>query len=494
MQEISSLLRQRLSARQAPQAHPDPDLLTAYVEQTLGKTERAEVIRHLAACGDCREVVALSLPEQPTQPVLQPSAASRRFWSPAFRWSAALATVAIAAALVIEKPWHRTPGPELQSQQRATVTTPPTATAPLTSALSDDKSQPAAGSVTTGGLTANEESTRERGPIATLESQPTEKARAAPRRDIGPEAKIEAQKAPQPLIQIQQPRSLARVSSASAPASQPPAKDSGETAFANTSGDYVNTGVLNQTASNEPITLNGEAAADQSALPAPPTPKAGAGGNPQQARSAAPPITGGQISGSAFDYSVQTPQMDQSANAAAPANDKNTLEKMKFAQKVKTKITESAKAMGRLASPQPAMAQGFSNSLAAAPDTKETETDLGSKKASLQFHWRLTSDGILMKSTDLSQWHEAYPQGSDLQFRSVFTLGTGHQVWAGGNNGTLIHSWNGGVNWDTFKVPEAGSNDITGITIDDGWQIKTSDGQTLVSHDQGKTWVPLKQN
>lgn len=483
MQEISSLLRQRLGARQAPQTHPDPDLLTAYVEQTLGKAERAEVIQHLAACRDCREVVALSLPEQPTQPVLQPSAASRRFWSPALRWSAALATVAIAAALVIEKPWHKTPGPELQSQQPATVTTPPKSPAPVTSAISDDKSQPATGSGTSAGLTANEESTRERGRIA---------AGAAPRRDRGLEAKVEVQKAPaQPLIQIQQPRPLAMARVASAPPSQSQAKDNAES-------DFVNTGVINQAASNETVTVNGQAAAidktttADAGLPPAPTPQAGAGGNPQQVRSAAPPISGGQIAGNAFDYNLQTPQMEQSSST--PPTDKNTLEKMKFAQKVKTKITESAKAMGRLASPQPPMAQGFSNSLAAAPDTNATEADQGSKKASLQFHWRLTSDGILMKSTDLSQWHEAYPQGSDLQFRAVFTLGTGHQVWAGGNNGTLIHSWNGGVNWDTFKVPEAGSNDITGITIDDGWQIKTSDGQTLVSHDQGKTWVPLKQN
>lgn len=487
------MLRQRLGARQAPQAHPDPDLLTAYVEQALGEAERSEVIRHLASCGYCREVVSLSLPKQPVEPVAQPSVAGRRFWIPAFRWSAALATVAIAAALVVEKPWHRTPAPDFQSQQHAPVAPPTKSPEPATSALADDKSQPEAGS-TTGGLTANEESTRERGRIADMESHAAEKARAAPRRDLDAKAEVQNGPVQQSEVREQQPRPLALahvVASAPAPASQPQAKDSAETASVNADGDFVNTGALNQTASNESFTANGQAGADQSALPPPPTPKAGSGGNAQQARSAAPPITGGQISGSAFDYNLQAPQTDQSANNSAPANDKNTLDKMRFAQKVKTRITESAKAMGRLASPSP-MAQQFSNSLAAAPDGKVAEAE--SKKASLQFHWRLTSDGILMKSTDLSQWHEAYPQGSDLQFRAVFTLGQGHQVWAGGNNGTLVHSWNGGVNWDTLKVPEAGSNDITAISIDDGWQVKTSDGQTFVSHDQGKTWVPLKQN
>jgi hypothetical protein len=485
MQEISNLLRQRLSARQAPQIHPDPDLLTAYVEQTLGEAERSEVTRHLAACGYCREVVSLSLPEQPEQPVAQPSVAGRRFWIPAFRWSAAVATVAIAAALVVEKPWHRTPPPDLQSRQPATVTIPAKTAAPVTSTIADDKSQPPAGSETTAGLTANEEATPDHSRSTAVESRPNEKARMAPRRDLVAKAEVQNGSVQQSEMK-QQPRSLPlRV--ASAPASQPQAKDTGETAFVDQDGDFVNTGALSQTASNETGLIKEQDASAHAVLPAPTTPKAGAGGNSLQARSAAPPITGGQISSSAFDYNVQTPQMDQSANAAAPPADKNTLEKMRFAQKVKTRIAESAKAMGRMASP-PAMAQGFSNNLAAAPDTKATETE--SKKASLQFHWRLTSDGILMKSTDLSQWHEAYPQGSDLQFRSVFTLGQGHQVWAGGNNGMLVHSWNGGVNWDTFKVPEAGTNDITAISIDDGWQIKTSDGQTFVSHDQGKTWVP----
>jgi len=43
-------------------AHPDPDLLTAFAEQTLSATERDGLLDHLALCGDCREVIALALP------------------------------------------------------------------------------------------------------------------------------------------------------------------------------------------------------------------------------------------------------------------------------------------------------------------------------------------------------------------------------------------------------------------------------------------------
>jgi photosystem II stability/assembly factor-like uncharacterized protein len=168
---------------------------------------------------------------------------------------------------------------------------------------------------------------------------------------------------------------------------------------------------------------------------------------------------------------------------------------MSFTAKVSKKIKDGAKgAMNKIGGAQPpAVASGFASSMAS-PDLKSAEADQEAKPESLQFHWRVTSDGILQKSSDLSHWHEAYPQGGDLQFRSFFTMGQGHQVWAGGNNGMLVHSWNGGVKWDTLKVPEASGSDITSISIDDGWQIKTSNGQTFVSHDQGKTWVPLKQN
>jgi photosystem II stability/assembly factor-like uncharacterized protein len=93
-----------------------------------------------------------------------------------------------------------------------------------------------------------------------------------------------------------------------------------------------------------------------------------------------------------------------------------------------------------------------------------------------------------MKSTDSTQWHEAYPQASDFQLKVVVPR-EGDQVWAGGNNGTIIHSWDGGVDWETLKVPDSG--DITSITVDDGWQVKTSNGQTFVSQDHGKTWTPL---
>ena len=73
---MSNSLRQRLGAGPEPQLHPDSDLLTAYIERSLAPAEQADMVRHLAACSWCREVVALSLPEVQVQPAAV--AASRR--------------------------------------------------------------------------------------------------------------------------------------------------------------------------------------------------------------------------------------------------------------------------------------------------------------------------------------------------------------------------------------------------------------------------------
>src|SRR5262249_50654599 len=120
MPEFSNLLRQRLAAGERavvhPGGHPDADTLTAYAEQLLAAPERSQFLRHLCTCDECREVVALSLPEvEPVAPVAvasSPVAGSGRFswkWRSSFGLAAAsAAALAIVTVVVIEAP-HKTP-------------------------------------------------------------------------------------------------------------------------------------------------------------------------------------------------------------------------------------------------------------------------------------------------------------------------------------------------------------------------------------------------
>jgi len=64
MTEVPKIVHQRLwvAGRAAEGAHPEADVLAAFVEQALSAGEREGVLEHLAVCGDCRDVVVLALP------------------------------------------------------------------------------------------------------------------------------------------------------------------------------------------------------------------------------------------------------------------------------------------------------------------------------------------------------------------------------------------------------------------------------------------------
>src|SRR5271155_2294562 len=101
-------------------AHPNADLLTAFAEQALSATERDGLLEHLALCGNCREVVALALPDTgmvaiPTdaniREVRATAAKSQPNWLsspklgwPSLRWAALAAGIAVAASLVLLHP------------------------------------------------------------------------------------------------------------------------------------------------------------------------------------------------------------------------------------------------------------------------------------------------------------------------------------------------------------------------------------------------------
>lgn len=97
-QGLPKLVVERLRAAEAG-AHPDADLLTAFAEKSLSAGEREKVLQHLAACGDCREIVALATPEQPLIPPPLPANTNWLSW-PYLRWGAALACVVVVGAAV----------------------------------------------------------------------------------------------------------------------------------------------------------------------------------------------------------------------------------------------------------------------------------------------------------------------------------------------------------------------------------------------------------
>jgi len=100
MQRIPNIVAERLKRGAAGSAvpassHPDADLLNAFAERSLPKHERQSVVDHLARCSDCRDVIALALPEAETPDAVVKPLPSRWLSWPALRWGFALAGVVI---------------------------------------------------------------------------------------------------------------------------------------------------------------------------------------------------------------------------------------------------------------------------------------------------------------------------------------------------------------------------------------------------------------
>ncbi|MGA6986157.1 MAG: zf-HC2 domain-containing protein [Terriglobales bacterium] len=116
--QVPKIVNDRLRAARPGQAHPDADLLTAFAEQALSPTERDSVLEHLALCGDCREIIALALPDADVVTASIPDAtdASRAtvprtpaphklsFAWPSLRWAALAAGVVVAASVLLIRP------------------------------------------------------------------------------------------------------------------------------------------------------------------------------------------------------------------------------------------------------------------------------------------------------------------------------------------------------------------------------------------------------
>jgi hypothetical protein len=98
MADIPKIARQRLEAMTSPGAHPDPNLLTAFLEKSLAERERQPVVEHLAHCPDCREVVSLSAPPLETAE-FAPARAGWLSW-PVLRWAAAAACLVVVGTAV----------------------------------------------------------------------------------------------------------------------------------------------------------------------------------------------------------------------------------------------------------------------------------------------------------------------------------------------------------------------------------------------------------
>jgi len=114
--EISKIVGRRLQAKAKAGMHPDPNLISAFAEKSLGQREHLQVMEHLAQCSDCRDVVSLAIPQGGATTVIAAARGGSGWLSwPVLRWGALAACVIVVGAAVT----LRYPKPE--SAQRSIV-------------------------------------------------------------------------------------------------------------------------------------------------------------------------------------------------------------------------------------------------------------------------------------------------------------------------------------------------------------------------------------
>ncbi len=146
MPEFPKLARERLATQQqaASGTHPDADLLAAFAEQSLSGAEREQVLTHLAACPQCRQVVALAFPalEQPAPAAADVSRAWHEWW--VFRWGGLAAALAvILVAVYLARPRARV-GQEAEAPEKAgaSIAVPATPAPPAVAPPAEQKRAP----------------------------------------------------------------------------------------------------------------------------------------------------------------------------------------------------------------------------------------------------------------------------------------------------------------------------------------------------------------
>lgn len=142
-------LRSALAQSQVLGVHPDADALTAFAEGTLLARERMQVMKHLAGCAVCRELVSIAVSAAPGKAAVGPQLVSRsagrglRSWMPWMGIAAAITIVSTALLVHRRIAAPRPGGNEVAIVElRPSVPTPATPTADLPDQLGSERQTP----------------------------------------------------------------------------------------------------------------------------------------------------------------------------------------------------------------------------------------------------------------------------------------------------------------------------------------------------------------
>ena len=413
--------------------HPDPDVLTAFAEQALSAAEREAVLQHLARCGDCRELVALSIP--PLESRAQPVAAEEsdapvsvgknaggetsgyRSWFawPTLRWAALAAGLVAAGGILLIHPGKPGAVPEAKQQAASTAPRPEETTVAKQDA-------PAPNNALNEKLSEKKPAPAEQAFSRDKESKLAYPA-AAPAAQVMDRGQIAAGAGGKDLAAGESPAS---------PALSPPAPVSSETVEVNGGAMAVNT----EEAQND-VSVSGM-------------------------RAGAPMI------------------ISKAKAAKADSNEPSALQRQEGLDK-KQATTDTTAQQQRAVAGTGTLASNLRPYANKADFLQLTQSPA---------QWAIHGNE-LQRSLDAGvMWQTVLHTERPLLCYAV----GGKDIWAGGKGGNLFHSVDGGITWSQVH-PSAQqqtlSDDVTHIEIRSPSQVTlfTSNSQSWSTMDGGKTWA-----
>ena len=505
-------LRKFVSGRlQAPMAgpHPDPDVLSAFAENALLEAERAQLLQHLGACHDCREILYLAAPKSvEAQKVL--SFQPKRGSSLVFRWGALAASVVIVGAAVIVRHsvFHaRNESPaavtaSASSYPKVAEEKVPAEAEKMRDAVHAQSPSPSPSLVSKERPEAKHMTAK---PQAGLEFDDSGQVRVS----SGPVAD-QNKKTRTDDLQLSE-RNVISLTPQSASQAQPAsptamggllAKDKNEEAKA----DYANAlagtkaakGNLGGTVIDPSGAVVGNAKITTSGPVGAQTVTTDADG-----RFAFDALTPGVYSIKAEANGFKSTEINQVA--VLDSKTSNIGVRLEVGGSSETVEVSAAAApvaeqgANATAGPQVettnglvlAQKQASSQGLQKAMATNSPQRAKSSRGAAPRPQWTLSAEGAVQRSLDLGKsWQKVTVLGGTT-FRALCAVGT--HVWAGGNAGGLYHSVDSGQNWTQVvptTVEQKLTADITRIEFSDpaNGSVRTVNGEVWSTSDGGQNW------
>ena len=440
MEQLPKIVQRRLQGTPNPDVHPDPDLLTAFVEKSLSDGERSQVLRHLAECADCRDVISLALPE--LEAARSPELQRSRWLSwPVLRWGALAACIVVVSAAVTFRHDRRSAN-EPYSAEKVPA-------APATSTFSGSVPKPPA-----------EELAAKIAPPSTFQSD----------RDFAASGKLAKQRETSMDAGTVAARTVVTVP-------RVPDQEAKDQALAN----------------NRPSNAVAAISAEQPASPAlAPVPGPTA---PLPTAKLARVEPQNEVRNDALDHSARTTaeMVTSGAASAAPPEMAQSADQKVRDKSAKKELQQEARAPRASAAGAMALGDRKADTLSAA--TAQTASDDYSRRSQASHVaplWTLSADGsVVQRSLDSGKTWQTIQVASNVVFRAL--AANESDIWVGGAAGALYHSSNAGQQWVQIKPVADGkllTADIVTVDFSDAkhGKLTTSSRETWTTSDAGDTW------